>query len=151
MQSRASHSGPPPVQMTICSAPALQGYIYCSISATYIPKPAATNFTQIKALEPVELHLGLNPMKRTDSFEHLGLTWTAGKLCPEVSCKIKAPTGTAYGLMGSGLHGQNGIDPSSSLHLRGHPQLSTITLNCYLAVSGWVGQTENPKEQLTFA
>ena len=95
MQSRASHSGPPPVQMTFCSASALQGYIYCSISATYIPKPAATTFTQIKALEPVELHLGLNPMKRTGSFEHLGLTWIAGKLCLEVGCKIKAVAGTA--------------------------------------------------------
>ncbi|MCG8429955.1 MAG: hypothetical protein MJA29_02130, partial [Candidatus Omnitrophica bacterium] len=58
--------------------------------------------------------LGEKPVTVADNFIHLGLQWQAKKLAPDISSKIMLARRTAYALMGVGMHGQNGLDPSSS-------------------------------------
>ncbi len=62
-------------------------------------------------------HLGDDPVEHVPSFTHLGLEWEAGKSAPDVTPRIKVARATAYSMMGTGLHGLNGLDPPASLKL----------------------------------
>ena len=50
----------------------------------------------------------------TESFTHLGLSWTATKCKPDVSMNIKKARRAAYALLNIGMHGGNGLDPAAS-------------------------------------
>ena len=64
--------------------------------------------------EEQEWFLGDDPVSVTNKFTHLGLEWNAGKPTPDISPKITLARRTAYALMGVGMHGHNGLDPSAS-------------------------------------
>jgi hypothetical protein len=61
--------------------------------------------------------LGNELMPTVDSFTHLGLEWTEGNMSPDVNCRISLARKTVYALMGTGLHGVNGLSPVVSLHI----------------------------------
>ena len=61
--------------------------------------------------------LGHKNVTVATEFEHLGLRWESKSSSPCVDDRIKTSRRTAYALMGIGLHGKNGLDPSTSLKL----------------------------------
>ena len=61
--------------------------------------------------------LGDDPLSEVDSFQHLGLDWQSGKLAPDINSRISTARKTAYSLLGTGLHGQEGLDPPASVKL----------------------------------
>ncbi len=61
--------------------------------------------------------LGEEPITQDSQYTHLGLDWSEGKTTPDIPSKIKGARGAAYAMMGVGLHGQNGLDPSTSVKL----------------------------------
>ena len=75
-------------------------------------KSTATRMINTKA--EIALKLGDEPMTEVPAFTHLGLTWTAGKLTPNIAERIQIARRTSYALMGIGLHGKNGLSPSIS-------------------------------------
>ncbi len=60
------------------------------------------------------LSLGSEPISRVASFTHLGLDWSEGKCAPDVQKRINAARGTAYQLLGVGLHGHCGMDAATA-------------------------------------
>ncbi len=61
-----------------------------------------------------ELYLGTEPMPKVASFTHLGLDWSEGKSSPDIQKRINAARGTAYQLLGVGLHGHTGMDAATA-------------------------------------
>ena len=55
--------------------------------------------------------LGEEEVITTSSFTHLGLNWAQGNSCPDIERKIATGRRTAYMLIGSGIHGTNGMNP----------------------------------------
>ncbi len=66
---------------------------------------------------PPEWKMGAEQISETSAFTHLGLNWAAGKMNPIVKDKVGAARKTAYALMGVGLHGTNGLDPGTAVHM----------------------------------
>lgn len=64
-----------------------------------------------------KLFLGDAELQLTNQFCHLGLQWKSDTASPDLSQKIDMASRAAYSLMGSGLHGTDGCDPKTSLHL----------------------------------
>jgi hypothetical protein len=61
--------------------------------------------------------MGDNQMPRVSSFTHLGLDWCEEKTSPNIEGRIQLARKTVYALMGTGLHGNNGLSPATSLHI----------------------------------
>lgn len=57
----------------------------------------------------------------TDTVIHMGLTWDASRsrsmLAIHIQMKIKLARRTLYSMMGSGMHGLNGLNPKINIHL----------------------------------
>ncbi len=64
-----------------------------------------------------EWTLGTEQITEATDFTHLGLNWAAGKYHPNMDAKVESARKTAYALMGVGLHGINGLDPGTAVHL----------------------------------
>ena len=62
-------------------------------------------------------YMGGNKVTYSPTFTHLGLDWSEGKLGPNVDSRIKTARKTVYALMGTGLHGQNGLSPAIANHV----------------------------------
>ena len=62
-------------------------------------------------------HLGEDPLRNVDEFEHLGLLWRKGKTSPDIEEIISGVRRRSYMLMSAGLHGQNGLSPFVSLKI----------------------------------
>ena len=75
----------------------------------YLNIPAATKDYQWK--------IGDDDMQTTPTFTHLGLIWKEGKSNPDIESRIKTARRTVYALMGTGLHGTNGLSPAVSAHI----------------------------------
>ncbi len=52
-----------------------------------------------------------------ESFVHLGMTWQTHKISPDIAPLVSSARRTAYLLLGTGLHGINGLDPLLSLQI----------------------------------
>ena len=61
--------------------------------------------------------LNTSTLPERESFTHLGLKWNSGKITPDVANKLMSARRTVYALMGSGLHGGNGLSPATSLKI----------------------------------
>ena len=61
--------------------------------------------------------LGTDSMALSDDYTHLGLNWASNHGAPDVESKIALARGTAYALLGVGLHGDSGLDPGASVKL----------------------------------
>ena len=61
--------------------------------------------------------LGDNNMPETDHFNHLGLVWKEGCITPNIPDRIQVARRTSYALMGTGVHGKNGLSPVVSLKI----------------------------------
>ena len=73
--------------------------------------------TKAAAFERREWFIGDVPMPLEEKFDHLGLTWTAGKTKPNIELHISSARRTSYRLMGAGFHGFDGLNPVTSLKL----------------------------------
>ena len=85
-----------------------------SLDNRYRLHPGKSTVTQLigpRGNTPVQLQLGEEEIKTTTTFTHLGMDWNQGKLTPSIEEKISLGRRTAYLLIGSGLHGTNGISP----------------------------------------
>ena len=61
--------------------------------------------------------LGTDEMSPSNDYTHLGLNWSTNNQGPDVENKIELARSTAYALLGVGLHGDNGLDPGTSLRI----------------------------------
>ena len=78
---------------------------------TYHTKPK----TALEKSYPLDqCFLGTDPITHSDTFTHLGQEWAAGRKAPDIDKHIKTARNTAYALMNSGLHGENGLNPRIS-------------------------------------
>ena len=86
---------------------------------SYKIHPSKSTVTQLigPATEQLELALGNERITNTESFVHLGMTWTQGSSSPSTDEKISLGRRTAYMLIGSGIHGTDGLNPIISLHI----------------------------------
>ena len=102
--------------------PEMQAMInYChsySKEHLYNLHPEKSSVTPFLSKSPGKVwKLGEDCMTVATSFTHLGLTWEAGKMTPDVDSRIKLARNTMYALLGTGLHGQNGLSPAVSIHI----------------------------------
>ncbi len=65
--------------------------------------------------EGVTWKLGEEPVTKVDKFTHLGLNWESGRPTPDVQELIKSARRASYALMGVGLHGCDGMDPTTAM------------------------------------
>ena len=68
----------------------------------------------LPASNPPSLRLGEDILPTAPEFTHLGLTWREGSQQPTVEDRINLAYRSAYLLIGKGIHGSNGINPSIS-------------------------------------
>ena len=82
-------------------------------------KSTATIMYETKNItfERREWFLSEKPMPLEDTFDHLGLTWMAGKSKPDLQDHISSARRTSYRLMGAGFHGVEGLNPVVSMKL----------------------------------
>ena len=57
------------------------------------------------------------PMPIVEEAMHMGILCSADALETAVAYNIQKARRTVYSLMGSGLHGENGLDPETCIHL----------------------------------
>ena len=88
-----------------------EAYSY-SQSNCYKLHPSKSTVTHLVGnTTPMQLLLGEDPIEATTTFTHLGLDWCQGKLAPNIEERISLGRRTAYLLIGSGMHGTNGLNP----------------------------------------
>ena len=80
-------------------------------------KSTITPYLNTPAEANEDWKMGEEKMETTASFTHLGLKWNKGKLSPCIEDRIKTARRTVYSLMGTGLHGVNGLSPAVSAHI----------------------------------
>ncbi len=61
-------------------------------------------------------YLGDSHVTVAEKFTHLGLDWKRSETAPDIEMRLKSARKTAYKLMGVGLHGHDGLDPTASLN-----------------------------------
>ena len=83
----------------------LHGYVIHPEKSTVTELIRDTNQSQLA------WKLGESYMNKTQSFTHLGLEWSSGNMSPNIEGRIKIARRTTYALMGTGLHGANGMSP----------------------------------------
>ncbi len=89
----------------------------------YNIQPSKSSATQFRFSSKADsriraLTLGTNPMPITQSFTHLGITrFNMDVKDSAITDKVKLPRRTAYALMGTGLHGRNGLPANVSLKI----------------------------------
>ena len=80
-------------------------------------KSTVTTILSNKGSSAPKWTIGENPMPYSPNFTHLGLQWSEGKLGPDIDTRINTARRTLYALMGTGVHGQNGLSPAVSSHI----------------------------------
>ncbi len=89
----------------------------------YNIQPAKSSVTQFKIFNKPDSSvrswtLGTNPLPITKSFTHLGITrFNMDVKDQAITDKVKLARRTAYALMGTGLHGRNGLAANVSLKI----------------------------------
>jgi len=73
-----------------------------------------------RALDKVPFMLGTEEMSMVENATHLGIIRTGSlkqNVTQNVEENIKKARRSAYALLGNGFHGENGLDPETSIHL----------------------------------
>ena len=85
----------------------------------YIIHPKKTKIMAINSFEDPELYLRSDRVQVTDSLTILGVDYTADpkRQMETIHKHFNSARGTAYALMGAGLHGINGINPKASRNI----------------------------------
>ena len=85
----------------------------------YIIHPKKTKVMAISSFEDPELYLRSDRVQVTDSLTILGVDYTADpkRQMETIHKHVNSARGTAYALMGAGLHGINGLNPKASRNI----------------------------------
>ena len=63
------------------------------------------------------INIRSKPMPFVSGSMHMGILWSANPQESAIQENIKKARRTIHSLMGAGLHGENGLDPDTSIHL----------------------------------
>ncbi|CAC5386525.1 unnamed protein product [Mytilus coruscus] len=111
---------PPDMQAQINISPdyaGMEGYklqLQKSVAIHIQPRPTKNS------CEPEQYQLGKDPMPNVTKSTHLGIIKTPSmrqNIESNVEENVKKARKSAYALLGSGFHGENGLDPESLIHL----------------------------------
>ena len=80
-------------------------------------KSTVTPMLNILPKESQSWYLDDKEMSTTSSFTHLGLQWKQNNTSPCIEGRIALARRTVYALLGTGLHGENGLSPATSRHI----------------------------------
>ncbi len=88
-----------------------------SVTHKYELHPQKSVVTHMTGSKPTDdiWRMGEDQMPTVEQFTHLGLEWKSGQPTPDIHAHINSARRTAYALMGIGLHGNDGMDPPTSM------------------------------------
>ena len=78
--------------------------------------PVNSNFRNCQTGD-IAINIGSKPLPNVSESMHMGILWSANSQESAVQENIKKARRTIHRLLGTGLHGENGLDPDTSIHL----------------------------------